>query len=102
MQTVLTLLLICSLTTGLVTEALKKMIPLPDDAYSKNILAGVVSAIVGVAVSAGYVILSHTQVTSETIIYVLILIILSWLTAMLGYDKVVQTITQMTRKSNAE
>lgn len=82
--------------TSLITEALKTM--LPNKEYSKNILAGIVAVVVSIAVSIGYLILSHTAISQEIIVYIVILIVLSWLCAMLGYDKVMQTIAQIRTK----
>lgn len=82
--------------TSLITEALKTM--LQNKEYSKNILAGIVAVVVSIAVSIGYLILSHTAISQEIIVYIVILIVLSWLCAMLGYDKVMQTIAQIRTK----
>lgn len=79
--------------TTLITEAIKKMVS--DEIYLKNILAAIVSVVVSIAVSVGYLILTHTAVTPEIIVYIITLIVLSWLCAMLGYDKVVQTLAQI-------
>lgn len=96
METILILLLICSVMTSLITEAIKKMVPVEN--YSKNILAAVVSVIVSIAVCVGYLILTHTDASPEIMVYVMALIVMSWLCAMLGYDKVVQTLTQIHTK----
>lgn len=100
MQTIVTLLITCSLTTGLVTEAIKKTIPLRDDEYSKNILAGIVAIVVAVAVSAGYLILNNQPLTKEIVVYVIELIVLSWLSATVGFDKVKQTYLQLKDKDD--
>lgn len=97
METVLMLLLICSCMTTLITEAVKKMIPAQTE-YSKNILAGLVAIVVGVLVSIGYCILTHTAATPEVVVYAVCLVILSWICAMVGYDKVIQTLTQIRNK----
>lgn len=97
MTDVLVLLTICSLMTGLITEAIKKTIRIPDDEYSKNILAGIVAIVVGIAVSIGYLILNHQAVTPDIIVYIVILVVLSWLCATLSYDKVKQTVLQIQR-----
>ena len=83
--------------TTLITEAVKKMIPAQTE-YSKNILAGLVAIVVGVLVSIGYCILTHTAATSEVVVYAVCLVILSWICAMIGYDKVIQTLTQIRDK----
>lgn len=101
METVIKLLLICSPVTALVVEALKKMIPESmDNAYSKNLLAAVVSVVVSVAVSTGYLVLNNTKLSPQIWVYVVILIVLSWLCSMLGFDKIKQTILQIKRGGN--
>lgn len=98
MQTVFMLLAIVSAVTTLATEAVKQMMP-ENAKYSKNILAGIVAVVVGVGVSIGYCVLTHTPATPEVIVYAVCLVALSWICAMVGYDKVVQTIAQM-KKDN--
>lgn len=66
-----------------------------DKEYSKNILAGVVSIVVGIGVGSGYMILNQISFTPSTIVYGVALIVLSWLAATVGYDKVVQTVKQI-------
>lgn len=82
--------------TGLVTEALKKIFDEQKWDYSKNILAGTVAVVVALFIGLGYVGLTHTPLSGDVVIYIIGLIILSWLCAMDGYDKVVQTIKQLT------
>lgn len=94
METVFMLLAISSAMTTLTTEAIKMMIPEKAE-YSKNVLAGIVAIAVGIAVSVGYCILTNTPATKETIVYAVCIVALSWICAMVGYDKVVQTITQI-------
>lgn len=97
MQTVFMLLAVTSALTTLATEAVKKMIP-ESKQYSKNILAGIVAIVIGAAVSVGYCVLTKTPATSEVIVYAICLVAMSWLCAMIGYDKVMQTITQVGKK----
>lgn len=63
--------------------------------FSKNILAAIVSIVVSVAVSAGYMILYHVAPTEEVFVYIVILVVLTWLVSMLGFDKVKQTLLQI-------
>lgn len=94
LEIVLMGLLIVSTLTGLVTEAVKKLLAEYGVKYYANTLAGIVAVVVAVAVSAAYVILTDTAVTSAVIVCVIAIVFLSWLCAMVGYDKVVQTISQ--------
>lgn len=79
--------------TGLVTEAIKKM--LGDRKYSANLIAAIVSVIVAALICAGYIILTDTVLTPKVWVYIVALVILSWLCAMVGFDKIKQTIMQL-------
>lgn len=87
------LLMLCSVLTGLIVEAIKKMM----DTKKHNITAAVVSIVVGAAVPIGYILYNGMAFDKTVALYVVSIIVLSWLCAMLGYDKVVQTITQVKR-----
>lgn len=82
-----------SILTGLVTEAIKQML---DKTQRLNLLAGVVSVVVSAVLGFGYVLFIGESFTIQMLIYILVLIVMSWLCAMLGYDKVIQTISQIT------
>lgn len=99
----LTAVLICSLVTGLITEAVKMLLKEWNKAYKPNTLAAVVSVLVG----AGYALIwrygDGAVWTAETTIKCTVpLILCSWLCAMLGYDKVVQTIKQFVKGDAAD
>lgn len=79
--------------TTLVTEAIKKMIG--EREYSANILVAIVSVVVSGLISVGWIILYDISLTAQVGVHIVALIILSWLCAMIGYDKVKQTITQL-------
>ena len=93
MKDMMLLLTACAVMTGLVTEALKKM--LGDKKYSTNVLAAVVSIVIAGLICTGYIILTDTILTPKTWVYIIALVILSWLCAMVGFDKVKQTINQL-------
>ena len=86
--------LITSTLTGLATEAIKKLLAEHSKNYYANTLAGIVSVILSVAIGIGYMMLSSISFNSQTIVYLVALIFISWLCAMVGYDKVVQAISQ--------
>ena len=85
----------CSLTTSLVTEAMKKLLDEQNKEYSSNLIAAVTSVILGIAVSVGNIMLQKLPINAETILYSIALVLFSFLSATLGYDKVVQTIAQL-------
>lgn len=94
-ETFLILLLITSSFTALVVEAIKKVMDEANKTYRANLLAGAVSVVVSVAVGAGYIILTETVINDKLAVYLIALVLLSWLSSMLGYDKIKQTIMQI-------
>lgn len=93
-------LLIASTLTALVTEAIKKILTEHNIAYRANTLAGIVSTILSAALCAGYIIMANLGFTPQILVCLIAQIFMSWLCAMIGYDKVIQAISQF--KSNKE
>lgn len=88
-------LLITSTFTGLTTEAVKSILDEHGWAYASNTLAGIVAAVVGLIVGIVYLIADGASFGLYAVVSVVVLMLLSWLCAMVGYDKVVQTIAQL-------
>lgn len=86
--------LMTSTFTGLATEAIKTILTERGKKYYANSLAGVVSLVLSVAIGAGYVLMYNIGFTTQVLVYLAALVFISWLCAMVGYDKVVQTISQ--------
>lgn len=93
-DTFLVLLMAVSVLTSLVTEAVKNWLTARDKTYSANAIAGATSVILAVAVGGAYAALEG-GITGQLIIMLVALVLLSWLCAMVGYDKVVQAIQQI-------
>ena len=87
------LVLLCSVLTGLVTEAVKNT--LDNSKYKPNVLAAVISVVIGVFVCIGYIILTNCVFNAHMAVYCVALVGLSWLCATVGYDKVIQTLKQL-------
>lgn len=94
LQVFLMLLLIVSVLTGLTVEGVKKLLDERGKSYHANALAGIVSVVLSVLVGAGYEILISGNLTATIAVYLIALVFLSWLCAMVGYDKVIQAISQ--------
>ena len=94
-EVALMLLMIVSTLTGLVTEAVKKVLQEGNVSYKPNLLAGLVAAALSVGVSATYLVLTETVLNAQMAVYLIALVFLSWLSSMVGYDKVIQTISQL-------
>lgn len=90
----LTLLLVVSTLTSLVVEALKKFLG-ENKKYSSNMLAGLVAIVLSVAVGICYFILFEVAFSAQFVIYIVALVLIGWICSMLGYDKVVQILTQI-------
>lgn len=88
-------LLIASILTGLLTEAIKNLCTERKWNYYANTMAGYCSIVVSVALAIAYVVITGTGVTPQIIIACVALVFMSWLCAMVGYDKVIQAITQI-------
>lgn len=93
MSDFLMLLVLCSAMTTLATEAVKNQVG-DGSKIPNNILAGIMSVIVQAIICTGYIILNNTVLTIQIWVYIIGLILLSWLCAMTSYDKVIQTIKQ--------
>ena len=80
-----------STLAGLATEAVKKLLAECGRECPANLLAGGVSLVM--ALAAG--VLNAVQTGTVDVVSLVVLMFLSWLCAMVGYDKVKQTITQI-------
>jgi len=87
-------LLIVSTLTGLCTEALKAVFEERNVQYYANTLAGYVAAILSIAIAVGRAVITKTAFDAQFIVGLVALVFLSWLSAMVGYDKVIQAISQ--------
>lgn len=83
-------LMVVSTLTSLVTEAVKKILTERGAKYHANTLAGIVSVILSAAIGAGYIVLAGIGFTSQIVVCIIALMFMSWLCAMVGYDKVIE------------
>lgn len=88
------LLLITSILTSLFTEGIKKLIG-ESFKYSSNVLVAIIAVVIGIATCVVYCIFVGVTLNAQIITFFVCLIVGSWLCAMLGYDKVVQSISQI-------
>lgn len=94
----LMMLMVVTTLTGLVTEALKVWLDEHKKAYCSNTLAGYVAVVLSVAVDGAYVIMTEAAMNEKMAVCLIALMLLSWLSAMVGYDKVMQAIAQIRGK----
>lgn len=88
-------LMAVSALTSLVTEAVKKVLVDHNVKYSANTLTGIVAMALSLIIGIGYLVLTGTTFTAQVIVYLIALMLISWLGAMIGYDKVKQVIDQL-------
>lgn len=93
------LLTMFSTITGVVTEGCKKLLNGTTINYSSNILAFVVACIVGVGGTAIYYVLNSMDFNTTNIVCMVLMGFATSIGAMIGYDKVVQTIVQLKGKN---
>lgn len=98
MEVFLTMLLVLSSLAALVTEAVKTILKEYNKTYHANTLAGICALVVAVIGIVLYGVYMRITVNGPFIAVAIALILLSWLCAMVGYDKVVQAITQFKKK----
>ena len=90
-----------SLIVGLIVQALKKLLDGLGAKYSSNVVAVIVSAIVGIGGTAIYYIIAGIPFGATNIICMLLMGVATAVGAMVGYDKVIQTIKQIVDKGGA-
>lgn len=86
--------LIAVLTTATV-EAIKKLLEDKEISYSANVLAAVVSIILALASSIGYLVYTDTAFTWKILVVIVAIAYLSFLSAMIGFDKLKQMLAQL-------
>ena len=92
-QIAMFLLTITAAMTSLITEAVKKTVKTD----KPTIVAAIVSVITGIGVPIGYLILNHMAITAQDIVYIVAMVVLTWLCATLGYDKIIEVISQIVK-----
>lgn len=91
----ITALAAISVLTSLTVEALKKL--LGENIKSYNLLAAIVSVVLTIAVSIGYLVYTGTTFTTQILVIIIALVFLAFLSSTLGFDKVKQMIEQLER-----
>lgn len=87
-------LLLTSTLTALVTEAIKIILVEHNVKYRANTLAGIVALFLSAGIGIGYVNITDIGFNTQIITCLVAQVFMSWLCAMVGYDKVIQAISQ--------
>lgn len=91
----ISLFTIGSMACGLITEAIKKMYQNAGKDYSANIIALVDALVVGGLGTITAYMLMDIPWTVNNIICIVLMVVCIWLGAMLGFDKIKQTLEQI-------
>lgn len=92
METFMTGVLGVCIATNLTTEVIKMLAG--ERKLNWNIVSFAVALVLSVAVSAGYVVTNGVVMTAQLGVVIVAFVYVSWLCAMLGYDKVKEAFTQ--------
>ena len=95
--TFLMLLFTFSVISGLFTESVKKLMNDKTN-FSYNLVALCIALVVGIVGTWIYYQLNNIVLNTNNVIYMALLGLASGICSMLGYDKVKQTIIQITNK----
>ena len=96
------LMTICSAVSSLLTEGVKKWFDNANKTYSSNLIAMVNAIVVGCGGTAIAYILLGIAFTLPNILCLVLMAVAVWLGSMVGYDKVIQLIAQITTAKQAE
>lgn len=88
-------LLLISVVTNLTVEAIKKVLNNVETKYSANLLAVIVSVVVAIAVCGIYLVMNGIAFTLKIGVEMGVLTYVSFLVATVGYDKVMQMLSQI-------
>lgn len=91
---ILTALAIVSALTTLTVQGIKKMLDEQGKTYKSNLLAGIVSVVLSIGSVIGYVLYYGQAFTVQTVVLMVAFAFLSWLCAMVGFDKIKQLLEQ--------
>ena len=94
----ITLATICCAASGLLTEAIKMWYQNAAKEYSANLIALINAFIVGCGGTAVSYVLLGIPFTLPNILCLVLMTAVVWMGSMVGYDKVMQLITQIAKK----
>lgn len=92
------LLTACAGITSLLVQGIKKFLDEGKIKYASNVVVLIVAIVVGCGTTALYYVNYQIPFTALNSVYLALMGIANWIGAMLGYDKVKQTIEQMKNK----
>ena len=94
----ITIAAICCAVSVLLTEGIKTWCKNANKGYSANLIALLTSLIAGGGGTSAAYILMDIPFNATNITCIVLMIVTVWLGGMIGYDKVMQLVTQITSK----
>lgn len=101
-QLFLVMFTIGSLISSLLTEAIKRWFANQEKEVSANMLAAINSVVIGIIGTVIYYILKGIPFNVVNITCMILMTAAIWVASMVGYDKVMQLIDQITNKEVEE
>lgn len=98
----ITILTIGSMASGLLTEAIKKTYENAHKEYSANVIALVDAIVVGIGGTACMYMLMGIEWNANNILCMVLMGITVWVASTIGYDKVLQTLNQISNIRRGE
>lgn len=91
----ITLLTVFSTVTSVCTEGCKKLLDDLKVTYASNILAFVIACVIGIGGTAIYYMIGSIEFNATNVVCMILMGVATSIGAMVGYDKVIQTIEQI-------
>lgn len=91
---IISALAIVSALTTLTVQGIKKILDEQGKEYKSNLLAAIVAIVLSIAIVVGYVLYNGIGFSVQIVVLTVTFAFLSWLCAMVGYDKVKMLIKQ--------
>ena len=98
----ITVLTIGAAITALLTEAIKKAYSNEGKEYSSNIIAMINAVVVGCGGTAVTYMLLEIEWTVNNVICLILMGVAVWIGSMIGYDKIIQLLKQVSQGENYE
>ena len=95
---IITALAIVSALVTLTVQGIKKILDEQGKPYKSNLLAAIVAIVLSVACVVGYVLYNGIAFSVQIVVMAVAFAFLSWLCAMVGYDKIAQLFKQFMGK----
>lgn len=98
----ISILTIGAAVTSLLTEAIKKFYQNAGKEYSANMIALINAVVVGIGGTAVVYLLMGIPFSINNIVCMILMALCVWIGAMIGFDKIIQLLKQLSEKKGAK